>query len=76
MHSTNRLIALCSLFIVLTSAGVSLRANAAPPPVNIAAMNDDNYASSKGFWGFTDGINRSSALLGDMWGLRTDLSKY
>jgi len=65
-----------SLFIALTSAGIPLKANAAPPPVNIAAMNDDNYASSKGFWGFTDGINRSSALLGDMWGLRTDLSKY
>ncbi|MEA9567125.1 carbohydrate porin [Polynucleobacter sp. AP-Nickl1-40-C4] len=76
MPLTNRLMVLGTIFIALASAGLSLEAIAAPPPINISAMNDDNYASSKGFWGFTDGINRSSALLGDMWGLRTDLSKH
>ena len=52
-------------------------ANAAPPPMMIQAATDDGYtAKPVGFLGFLDGINRSSALLGDMWGLRTDLSRH
>lgn len=49
---------------------------AAPPPVNIMNIGDDNYPINHGFFGFTEGIDRSSALLGDMWGLRSDLSRY
>ena len=51
-------------------------ANAAPPPINIANVNDaESMQSSNDFFGFMVGINRSSALLGDMWGLRKDLSR-
>ena len=50
---------------------------AAPPPISIPAASDENQiANSGGLFGFVDGINRSSTLLGDMWGLRTDLAKY
>ncbi|MGS0754714.1 carbohydrate porin [Roseateles sp. GG27B] len=51
-------------------------AHAAPPPIAIQATADEQAGpSSKGVFGFVAGINRSSALLGDMWGLRTELSK-
>jgi len=50
--------------------------NAAPPPINIPAMAGENQEESTGVFGFLDGIERSSALLGDMWGLRTYLSRY
>ena len=49
---------------------------AAPPPVNISAMSDEYISTTQGFWGFTDGLQRSSVFLGDMWGLRSGLSKY
>ncbi|BBP02279.1 carbohydrate porin [Sulfuriferula nivalis] len=39
-------------------------------------MDDDTPANSAGFFGFLDGINRSSALLGDMWGIRKNLSRH
>ncbi|PRC94926.1 carbohydrate porin [Solimicrobium silvestre] len=52
-------------------------AYSAPPPISIAAgPSDGSTPQSSGFFGFMDGIDRSSNLLGDMWGLRTDLSKY
>ena len=54
-----------------------LNVNAAPPPITILAVPDENASpGSPGFFGFLDGINRSSVLLGDMWGLRTELSKH
>ena len=53
------------------------KALAAPPPISIPASGDESQAAnSGGLFGFVDGINRSATLLGDMWGLRTDLSKY
>ena len=58
---------------ILAGTGV---AQAAPPPIGIAAAADGTAPATGGFWGFTDGINRSSSLLGDLWGLRTDLSRY
>ena len=56
---------------------LSLNATAAPPPISIPATGDENQlATSPGLFGFMDGINRSSSLLGDMWGLRTNLSRH
>ena len=55
---------------------LSLLAQAAPPPINMTAVGDDNYVSSRGFFGFIDGIDRSNALFGDLWGFRSGLSKY
>lgn len=52
-------------------------AHAAPPPISIPASGDGTQSpASAGMFGFLDGINRSSALLGDMWGFRTWLSQY
>ena len=52
-------------------------AQAAPPPISIPATTDDmQMPSSGGLFGFLGGVDRSSALLGDMWGLRTGLSRY
>ena len=52
-------------------------AQAGPPPISIAAgPSDGNTPQSAGLFGFMNGIDRSNNLLGDMWGLRTDLSRY
>ncbi|HUJ86946.1 MAG TPA: carbohydrate porin [Burkholderiales bacterium] len=49
---------------------------AAPPPLTIPVLGDESQASrAGGVFGFLDEINRSSALLGDMWGLRRELSR-
>jgi porin len=50
-------------------------AQAAPPPLSVPAYSEDGAAVSPGFWRFLDGVNRSSALLGDLWGLRPALSR-
>lgn len=61
---------------VATLVLVQSTAIAAPPPITIMAGDDGANAQSSGVFGFLDSINRSSALFGDMWGLRSDLSKY
>ena len=60
----------------LVTASAMPTAHAAPPPIVISAGNTDGQpAPSGGLFGFLGGIDRSSALLGDMWGLRSNLSK-
>lgn len=53
-------------------------AQAAPPPISIPQGPDDFETGqpANGPLGFLAGINRSTYLLGDMWGLRTFLSRY
>ena len=64
----------CVLGLFLASAFVV--AHAAPPPVAIAASaNNQDAPPSSGFFDFINGINRSNNLLGDMWGLRSKLSR-
>jgi porin len=64
------------LFVALVGATLGT-ARAAPPPISIPANPDDLQSNaSGGLFGFLDGATRSSALLGDMWGLRTSLSRY
>ena len=59
------------------AGAMSAPAQAAPPPISIPASTDENAPPpSNGAFGFLEGINRSSALLGDMWGLRSGLSRY
>jgi len=61
---------------VLSLALISLHPSyAAPPPISIPATDENQPLTSPGLFGFLDEINRSQALLGDMWGLRTDLSR-
>jgi porin len=51
---------------------------AAPPPVSVPT-EPESFQSGQakgGPFGFLSGISRSNYLLGDMWGLRTLLSRY
>ena len=63
-----------SLFAVLSIVSAQ-ESYAVPPPMSIPASGDE-LESSRGAFGFLDGVNRSPALLGDMWGLRKSLSNY
>jgi len=64
------------IFGCLTLLAVGQSAQAAPPPISVSAFADEGVApDSGGLFGFFAGIDRSSALLGDMWGLRRALSK-
>lgn len=71
---------LARLGITLAVAGLlgSLPAlsQAAPPPISIAAGDNSNSSTqNNGLFGFVNGINRSNTLLGDMWGLRSELAR-
>jgi porin len=54
------------------------QAFAAPPPVTVPVdpASFEAGAGATGPLGFLDGISRSGYMLGDMWGLRTFLSRY
>jgi len=41
-----------------------------------AQANNPEKSESSGVFGFVDGLNRSGAMLGDMWGLRPWLGQY
>lgn len=51
---------------------------AAPPPIQVPSDEDLQASQTPGSGplGFLSGIGRSNYMLGDMWGLRTLLSKY
>ncbi|MXV44989.1 carbohydrate porin [Saccharibacter sp. 17.LH.SD] len=68
---------LCYSFAFSASIFVfSERAHAVPPRVNIGnAMNAEDESSS-GIFGFLSNWRRTSNLLGNMWGLRSELGKY
>jgi porin len=65
----------CCLAAAVLLAFPLERAQAAPPPISIPAAGENQESTGGGAFGFLNGINRSPQLLGDMWGLRTDLSK-
>ena len=56
----------------------ALPARATPPPVSapVQSDNDDGTPQTNGPFAFIANSQRSGALLGDMWGLRTFLSRY
>jgi porin len=58
----------------------SLHATAAPPTLSVPsgpeAFQPSGAEAATGPFGFLTGISRSGYLLGDIWGLRTLLSKY
>ena len=71
-----RLLASIGCITTILALATPGSAFAAPPPISIAAgPADGNAPQSEGLFGFMNGIERSSNLLGDMWGLRTDLSR-
>ena len=50
---------------------------AAPPPLSVPVSATDNGTGAPaGFDGFLSNLKKSSFLLGDLFGLRTELSKY
>jgi porin len=55
-------------------------AHAAPPAISIPTDEElqpgEATGPANGPFGFLNGISRSGYMLGDMWGLRTALSKY
>jgi len=59
------------------AAGPCVRpAHAAPPPVQMPTQEDIDNNASAGAFGFLTALPRSSLMLGDMWGLRSELSHY
>jgi len=59
---------------VLAGAG---QVRAAPPPISIPVSSDETGAqTAEGPLDFLQDWKRNAGLLGDMWGLRTDLSRY
>jgi len=49
---------------------------AAPPPLSIPVTDENAAPTSEGPFDFLQDWKRNGGLLGDMWGLRTALSKY
>ena len=73
---SSRRMALTASALVITWASLA-PAQAAPPPISVAAGADqDQPPAPPGLFGFMEGINRSSALFEDLWGLRTNLSRH
>jgi porin len=64
--------AAASLLLGLASAGGAL---AAPPPLSTPISSQTGADGQTGFSGFLSDLNRSNYLLGDLFGLRTQLSK-
>jgi porin len=67
--------------LALTAAALSLMAGdaarAAPPPISIPVSTDETGpATPEGPFDFLSQWRRNAGLLGDMWGLRTALSRY
>jgi porin len=57
-------------------AAVAAPALAAPPPLSVPASSEEGQAEAGGSSGFLASLQRSNFLLGDMFGLRTLLSRY
>lgn len=62
------------LLCFMLSAGLANWTSAAPPPVTMVDVSDTG--NQQGLFDFLNGINRSDALLGNMWGARNWLSRY
>jgi len=59
------------------SLATGLSANAAPPPISIPISSEPGANGGPNeFSSFLSNLNRSNFLLGDMFGLRTALSRY
>jgi porin len=67
-------IVLAGLSVGLVAFFLAKSAFATPPTVVVPTGTETNNVTKP--TGFLDGIQRSNYLLGDMWGLRTLLSKY
>lgn len=65
------------LILVAALTSVAMPAVAAPPPISIAVPEDENSAKGQeGPFDFLKNWRREQGLLGDMWGLRKELSHH
>jgi porin len=56
---------------------LGMPALAAPPPLSVpVSVNLDNTGGTPGYGGFLSNLSRSNYLLGDLFGLRTELSQF
>ena len=64
--------------LLMSAALAAGTARAAPPTVSLGSdtTGSTSSGSSGGLFGFTQNIERSNYLLGDMWGLRPALAQY
>jgi porin len=76
MRSARPLLARSLALLVALSGLWGADGEAAPPPITVQAGSDDSPPTSPGIFGFVAGIDRSQALLGDMWGLRSTLADH
>jgi porin len=65
-------------FLTVSAAIIfgGLNARAAPPPVQMPTDESLQSDATTGPLGFLSGLSRSNLMLGDMWGLRKELSQY
>ena len=64
------------LAVAVVGAGAAGHAAAAPPPLSVPVSSDQSATGASGFDGFLAGLKKSNYLLGDLFGVRTDLSRY
>ncbi len=63
--------------LLMAFSSLAMNAPAAPPPISIPAASEAGQTQTdEGPFGFLDNLDRSSTFLGDMWGLRSWLSRY
>jgi len=65
---------IANLLLMAILPANSMPADAAPPPM--IAPSSNGQSSDQGLFNFLDGVNRSSSLFGNLWGLRNQLSRY
>jgi porin len=61
---------------VILAAGLANAASAAPPPLSTPITSQTGPNGQTGYSGFLSDLNRSDYLLGDLFGLRSVLSRY
>jgi len=64
-----------SVAALLGVAALAGQSQAAPPPLSVPVSADQSGGGEGGFSGYLGSLQRSNYLLGDMFGLRTALSK-
>jgi porin len=60
---------------VALAVGGAYSAAAAPPPISVPISSTESPTGQEGFSGFLSSLNRTNYMLGDLFGVRTQLSK-
>ncbi len=76
MRILDRHKALQRLGLACLGAALALPAVAAPPPLAVTSSNDQSNPDGTGYNGILGDLNRTNFLLGNLFGIRTVLSRY